>query len=103
VLGFFRKVSARLQVISASLKALSRKQMNDSIKNTDASDAALATRLARLWPNREHESSAVTGLFCRMGIHFWRKLDLTDLKLEKGVRFCFWCSKIRINKGVFTP
>jgi len=43
-----------------------------------------------------------------MGFHFWRELDLSGLDLsgldlEKEVRFCFWCSKIRINKVIFTP
>jgi len=71
-------------------------------------DSALATSLARFWPHREHESSAITGLLCRMGFHFWRELDLSGLDLsgldlEKEVRFCFWCSKIRINKVIFTP
>ena len=30
-------------------------------------DASLIASLARLWPNREHESSAVAGLLCRIG------------------------------------
>jgi len=77
--------------------------MNDSTKNTEIPDAALATSLARLWPNREHEASAVAGLLCRMGLHFWRKLELVDQGLEKDVRFCFWCSKIRIKKVIYTP
>lgn len=77
--------------------------MEDTLNSPDTSDAALATALARLWPNREHEASAVAGLFCRMGIHFWRALDLTDQGLGKEVRFCFWCSKIRINGVIFTP
>jgi len=76
---------------------------NTVYSNAALADAALATSLARLWPNREHESSAVTGMLCRMRIHFWRKLDLADLKLEKEVRFCFWCSKIRINGQIYDP
>jgi len=56
---------------------------NTAHSNAVLADAALAISLARLWPNREHESSAVTGLLCRMGIHFWRELDLADL-IQKG-------------------
>ena len=36
-------------------------------------DASLIASLARLWSNREHESSAVAGLPCRMGVHYWRR------------------------------
>jgi hypothetical protein len=68
-----------------------------------SSDAELAVSLARLWPNREHEASAVAGLLCRVGIHYWRRLDLTDHAPNRNVRFCFWCSKIEIDGTVHTP
>ena len=68
-----------------------------------ANDAELAKSLARLWPNREHEASAVAGLLCRAGVHYWRRLDLTDLAPGRDVRFCFWCSKIEIDGTVHTP
>lgn len=67
------------------------------------SDAKLATSLARLWPNREHESSAVTGLLCRIGIHRWRTLDLSGIAPGRDVRFCFWCSDIKIDGVIYTP
>jgi hypothetical protein len=60
-------------------------------------DAELAISLSRLWPNREHEASAVAGLLCRLGIHYWRRLDLTDLAPSRDIRFCFWCSKVEID------
>ena len=60
-------------------------------------DAALAASLAKLWPHREHESSAVKNVLCRLGLHFWRHLDLEDLVPDREVRFCFWCSKVRID------
>ena len=66
-------------------------------------DAELAVSLARLWPNREHEASAVAGLLCRTGIHYWRRLDLAELAPGRDVRFCFWCSKIEIDGIVHTP
>ena len=68
-----------------------------------ASDAELAASLARLWPNREHEASAAAGLLCRMGVHYWRRLDLTDLAPNRNVRFCFWCSKVKIDGVIYTP
>lgn len=69
----------------------------------NSSDAELVVSLARLWPNREHEASAVAGLLCRVGIHYWRRLDLTDLVPDRNIRFCFWCSKIEIDGVIYTP
>lgn len=68
-----------------------------------ASDAELAAALARLWPHREHESSALTGLLCRAGIHWWRRLDVASLAPHRRVRFCFWCSKVKIDGSIYTP
>ena len=65
------------------------------------SDADLAASLAKLWPHREHESNAIKNLFCCAGLHRWRRLDLTELHPEKEVRFCFWCSKIRIDGVIY--
>jgi hypothetical protein len=67
----------------------------------NSADAALAASLAKIWPHREHESSAVTGILCRLGLHFWRQLQLDDLAPGRNVRFCFWCSKVRIDDRVF--
>jgi hypothetical protein len=53
------------------------------------SDDYLACALGRLWPNREHEASAVAGLACCLGFHYWRKLDLDDLVQDRQVRFTF--------------
>ena len=77
--------------------------MTDDPLATTSSDAKLAIFLARLWPNREHEASAVAGLLCCVGVHYWRRLDLTELAPGKDIRFCFWCSKIDINGTVYTP
>jgi hypothetical protein len=66
-------------------------------------DQAFAISLAKLRPNREHESSAVTGLCCRVGLHRWRKLDLAELVPNREVRFYFWCSKIRIDRILYDP
>ena len=66
-------------------------------------DAQLATQVAKLWPNREHESSAVLGHLCRLGLHRWRQLDLTTLAPGKHIHFCFWCSKIKIGPTLYDP
>ncbi len=68
-----------------------------------SSDAELAVSLARLWPHREHESSAVAGLLCRIGIHNWRRLNLEDVAPNRRVRFCFWCSDVEIDGVIHTP
>jgi hypothetical protein len=60
-------------------------------------DADLAKRAARLWPNREHEANSVLGLLCRVGVHRWRRLDLTQLVPDRDIVFCFWCSKVKID------
>jgi hypothetical protein len=66
-------------------------------------DAALAVSLARLWPNWEHEAPALAGLSCRMHLHFWRRLNLSHLSVNWDVKFCFWCSKIKIDGKVYDP
>jgi len=66
-------------------------------------DQALAASLAKLWPHREHESSAIRSLLCRAGLHGWRQLNLEHLALNKAVDYCFWCSKIRIDGALYDP
>jgi hypothetical protein len=73
------------------------------MNNSSSSDAELAVSLARLWPNREHEASALAGLLCRVGVHYWRRLDFAELASKRDVRFCFWCSKIEIDGVIHTP
>lgn len=68
-----------------------------------SSDAELATSLAKLWPNREHESNAIKGLCCRYGLHRWRQLNLEELIPDKEVSYCFWCSKVRIDGVIYDP
>ena len=65
------------------------------------SDRDLAIRMARLWPNRKHEASAVAGLFCRIGVHRWRALDVTSFAPQRRIDHCFWCSKVRIDGSVY--
>jgi hypothetical protein len=66
-------------------------------------DAELASSLAKLWPHREHESDSIKNLFCCVGLHRWRPLDLSELYPDKEVRYCFWCSRIRVDGIVHDP
>ena len=69
--------------------------------NNALPDSELAVRVAKLWPNREHEANSVLGLFCRVGLHRWRQLDLAELVPDKDIVHCFWCSKVRIDGIVY--
>jgi hypothetical protein len=75
---------------------VNRKMLADGTKPPSA-DAELIKSLARLWPHREHESNSVKNLFCWVGLHRWRRLDLSEMVPGREVRFCFWCSKIRVD------
>lgn len=67
-------------------------------------DAILATALKKWWPHREHESNSMKAFFCLCGIHRWRELKIQQfLPQGKEVRFCHWCSKIRINGTIYEP
>jgi len=65
------------------------------------SNLELAHRLAKLWPNRQHEANAVLGLLCRIGVHRWRALELMWLEPERDIHHCFWCTKVRIDGIVY--
>jgi hypothetical protein len=64
-------------------------------------DALLAASLKKLWPHRQHESNWLKNLFCQFGMHRWRELNLGDLVREKEVRYCFWCSQVRVNGVIY--
>jgi hypothetical protein len=65
------------------------------------SDSELVASLAKLWPHREHESNSIKNLFCSVGLHLWRQLDLSELHPGKEIRYCFWCSKISIDGVIY--
>jgi len=67
------------------------------------SEQELALRAARLWPNREHEASSVLGLFCRIGLHRWRRLDLQMLFPDHDILHCFWCRRVKIDGLIYDP
>jgi hypothetical protein len=64
-------------------------------------DAELAIRAAKLWPNRAHEANSVLALLCRVGLHRWRRLNLTKLMPGKDILHCFWCSKVKVDGVVY--
>ena len=64
-------------------------------------DSELAVRVAKLWPNREHEANSVLGLLCRFALHRWRRLDLATLMPDRDILHCFWCSKVKIDGIVY--
>jgi hypothetical protein len=64
-----------------------------------SSDSELATQVARLWPHRECEANIMLGQFCRVELHWWRQLDISELVPGKDIHFCFSCEKVK-NDGV---
>jgi hypothetical protein len=66
-------------------------------------DSELASRVAKLWPHREHEANGVLGLACRVGLHRWRRLDFAMLIPGKDILHCFCCSKVKIDGVVSDP
>lgn len=66
-----------------------------------ADDFDLAIRARKLWPNREHEASAVFGLLCRCGLHRWRRLNLTGIMPDRKILHCYWCSRVMIDGIVY--
>jgi len=70
-------------------------------RETRLPDSELAIRGAKLWPNREHESNAIKAMLCRVGLHRWRRLDLTTLVPDRDIRCCFWCSKIKVDGVIY--
>jgi hypothetical protein len=77
--------------------------MTATTQSASFADQELATRLAKLWPHREHEAPSFSGLPCALGLHRWRSLDLAEIAPQKNVRFCFWCSVVKIDGHIYRP
>jgi hypothetical protein len=71
--------------------------------NYRSPDSELATQVAKLWPHRECEANIIFGQFCRIGLHWWRRLDLSELVPGKHIQFCFSCKKVKIDGTVHEP
>jgi hypothetical protein len=61
------------------------------------SDAALAEALAKLAPNRMHESSWFKNLLCNVGWHRWYHPNLGSSIPEKEASLCRWCPKVKVR------
>jgi hypothetical protein len=66
-------------------------------KNEDVPPGSLLTpeTLARLWPNRVHESNWIKSLACHFGLHRWQEMKFEDSQSAQLVRFCRWCTKVK--------
>jgi hypothetical protein len=76
---------------------------SSSLTHAIPADPALIRSLARFWPHREHESSAIKNMLCCIGLHRWRRLDLSQLYPGRKIRYCFWCPKIEVDGVYYHP
>jgi hypothetical protein len=54
--------------------------------------------LARLWPNRVHESNWLKSLACEAGFHRWQEMKFEGFAEGKAVRSCRWCAKVKARR-----
>jgi hypothetical protein len=66
-------------------------------KNENVSSGSLFApeALAKLWPNRVHESNWVKNWACHFGLHRWQEMKFEDSQSAQLVRFCRWCARIK--------
>ena len=69
---------------------------------TQAPAAISPEMLARLWPNRVHESNWLKSLACRMGLHRWHEMKFEGSAQSDRVRFCRWCAKLKTQRDSST-
>jgi len=65
------------------------------------SNAALAEALAKLAPNRMHESSWLKNLLCSLSLHRWYYPNLGSSIPPKEVSLCRWCPKVRVHGTLY--
>ncbi len=82
-------------------EVVQRHSQRRSAHVTPSNDAELAALLATLWPHRWHESNWLKNLFCHAGVYNWRQLYLDELLPEREVRFCYWCSKVKLDGVIY--
>jgi len=69
------------------------------MNNAEPSPKFPMAGLARLWPNREHESNWLKALLCSLGLHRWHKVtQCCDGQNE--IEFCRWCPKIMVDGAI---
>jgi hypothetical protein len=54
--------------------------------------------LARLWPNRTHESNWCKAALCALGAHRWYSMKVRGVQFS----FCRWCPKIKVDDTELT-
>ena len=81
-----------------AVEELSRRR---SEPGTPSNDAELAASLGTLWPHRWHESNWVKNLLCYFGFHNWKQLYLDELVPKREVRFCYWCTKVKLDGVIY--
>jgi hypothetical protein len=72
-----------------------------SAMNPILSDAALAEALAKLAPNRMHESSWLKNLLCGVGLHRWYRPNLGIPVSLREVGVCRWCPKVKVRGVIY--
>jgi hypothetical protein len=56
--------------------------------------------LAKLWPNRTHESNWMKDAICALGFHRWYPLEVSTSQAKINCNFCRWCSEVKVlNTG----
>jgi hypothetical protein len=53
--------------------------------------------LARLWPNRTHESNWSKAALCALGVHRWYRIDVNMTVRGVQYSFCRWCPKVKVD------
>lgn len=72
-----------------------------SAANSIFSDTALAEALAKLAPNRMHESSWLKNLLCGVGLHRWYRPNLGVSVYLREVGLCRWCPKVKVRGVIY--
>jgi hypothetical protein len=66
----------------------------ESAKTAQEATSISPESLARLWPNRVHESNWLKSLACWLGLHRWQEMRFEGLLPASTARFCRWCSEV---------
>ncbi len=54
--------------------------------------------LARLWPNRTHESNWLKQALCALGLHRWHRLEVPTSESTVDASFCRWCPEVKVHR-----
>jgi len=63
----------------------------------DAAAAIDLAALARLWPNRTHESNWMKDAICALGLHRWYPVEVSGPNGILKFTFCRWCTKVSVQ------